>query len=52
MKKIECTNNSNVEGNLKLNIQYEACEEDNTFYGIVMGNGVKAHYRKERFKEV
>jgi hypothetical protein len=50
--KIKCINNKEVEGQLKLNIEYTTIGENETSYIIQLGNGVKGTYLKSRFEKV
>lgn len=50
--KIMCIDNKNVEGQIKLNQEYEPILENETTYKIKLGNGVKGTYLKTRFKVV
>jgi hypothetical protein len=52
MKKVICINNKEVEGSLKLGLEYEPIKENKTHYVIQLGNKVKGNYRKDRFQEV
>ena len=49
---IKCIDNSNVEGSLKLDQEYEPIGEENGKYILKLGKGIKAKYLKTRFKEV
>lgn len=49
---IVCIDNSKVEANLKMGVKYEVYEETKKLFKIILGNGVKGSYRKERFREV
>jgi len=50
--KVKCINNENVEGSLKIGIEYPVEKEINNLYVIKLGNGVKGNYLKSRFERV
>lgn len=50
--KIKCINNTDVEGNLKLNEIYEPVKENKNCYVIQLSKGVKGNYLKNRFERV
>lgn len=52
MIKVICVNNEEVENQLKLNLEYEVEEANETQYKMKLGNGVIGTYNKNRFKEV
>jgi hypothetical protein len=49
---VKVINNENCEGNLKLGETYNPIAEEGEKFVIQLGNGVKGHYLKSRFKEV
>jgi hypothetical protein len=52
VEKVTCINNKEVEGQLKVGLEYPVAAETVEYYRIRLGNGVKGLYRKDRFKEV
>lgn len=49
---VKCINNENVEGNLKLNVEYPVKKEKKEMYVIELKKGSTGTYKKDRFERV
>ena len=50
--KVKCINNQNVEGNLKINVEYPVLKDKKEMYVIELKKGSTGTYLKTRFQEV